>query len=699
MFLEMDKKKAHPTLILNMIVKNESDVIERMLKSVSFLIDYYVICDTGSTDDTPNIIRRFFSENYPQIKGQVISYPFRDFGHNRTYSLQKCLELFPNGDFVLLMDADMILWVNEMFNPNDFKRELNNKGADVYLLFQGGHDFHTKNARICRNRTGFSYKGVTHEYLDSPSQSKNITIEWDNIRILDIGDGGSKTDKFERDIFLLENGLKEEPNNCRYMFYLGNSYKDYGNYEKAIEVYNKRIQHGGWVEETWVCYYSSGICYKMLGRKAEAYNAWISALEICPNRIENLYEIIYDCRISGKNFLAYYFYEMAKKAIAMGNNSNLDFLFTQSDIYNWRLEAELTIFAYYIPVLMELPNRHNIIKTCMKLLAYPFIPHEVFKNILYNYKFYVLPIPVKDKWKTSTITLKGENNNVFNNSTPSIVRHKTVTDSDENYWINVRYVNYRINQEGGYENMDKIHTRNILFKMETVHPQKISAPVEIKYNTDYDNYYVGLEDIRLFSHLGEMYYNANRCVEHGKMQVEHGKIRIETGEVYESRLLKSPENRDVEKNWVMFSKGDEIWMVYDWGPLRLGRITQGGVDGVDLNIEITQTDVPSFFREVRGSTNGVYLVDSREIWFLCHLVSYEERRRYYHVFIVLDSDTLILKRWSPLFVFEKDTPVEYSLGFVIDNGGKNLIVSKSSMDKTTEFLVVSIDDIEFYQKA
>ena len=49
-----------PTIVLNMIVKNESRVIERMLKSVSPLIDYYVICDTGSTDETPNIIRRFF---------------------------------------------------------------------------------------------------------------------------------------------------------------------------------------------------------------------------------------------------------------------------------------------------------------------------------------------------------------------------------------------------------------------------------------------------------------------------------------------------------------------------------------------------------------------------------------------------------------------------------------------------------------
>lgn len=34
----------------------------------------------------------------------------------------------------------------------------------------------------------------------------------------DRGDGGCKSDKFERDARLLAQGLNEEPNNVRYMF-------------------------------------------------------------------------------------------------------------------------------------------------------------------------------------------------------------------------------------------------------------------------------------------------------------------------------------------------------------------------------------------------------------------------------------------------------------------------------------------------
>ena len=47
------------TICLNMIVKNEGHIITRLLKSVLPIIDTYVICDTGSTDDTPQIITNF----------------------------------------------------------------------------------------------------------------------------------------------------------------------------------------------------------------------------------------------------------------------------------------------------------------------------------------------------------------------------------------------------------------------------------------------------------------------------------------------------------------------------------------------------------------------------------------------------------------------------------------------------------------
>ena len=60
-----------PTICLNMIVRNESHIIENTLEKLYKKINfsYWVICDTGSTDNTPNIITEFFKKK--GIKGEV----------------------------------------------------------------------------------------------------------------------------------------------------------------------------------------------------------------------------------------------------------------------------------------------------------------------------------------------------------------------------------------------------------------------------------------------------------------------------------------------------------------------------------------------------------------------------------------------------------------------------------------------------
>ena len=104
-------EKKEPTLCLNMIVKNEGRIIERLLESVSPIIDFYCICDTGSTDNTKEIIKSFFDKK--NINGIIFDEQFVNFAHNRNVSLKKCVGLT---DYVLLMDADMILEIKPGFN-------------------------------------------------------------------------------------------------------------------------------------------------------------------------------------------------------------------------------------------------------------------------------------------------------------------------------------------------------------------------------------------------------------------------------------------------------------------------------------------------------------------------------------------------------------------------------------------------------
>ena len=61
-----------------MIIKNESKIITRMLDTVIDFIDHYVICDTGSTDNTIEVLENYFKDK--NIQGKIVCKPFEDFG-------------------------------------------------------------------------------------------------------------------------------------------------------------------------------------------------------------------------------------------------------------------------------------------------------------------------------------------------------------------------------------------------------------------------------------------------------------------------------------------------------------------------------------------------------------------------------------------------------------------------------------------
>jgi len=672
-----------PTLCLNMIVKNESRIIGRLLESVYPFIDSYCICDTGSTDNTAEMIRAFFDSK--QIPGKVIFEPFRDFGYNRSFALAACKNMV-NADYVLLLDADMVFTKSDTVSIPQFKNILS---ADAYYVFQGNDHMFYKNVRIVKNNRDFSYWGVTHEYVKSPPGTIYATLDRNVCFINDIGDGGAKSDKFLRDIRLLTKGLEENPDNDRYTFYIANSYRDSGQTEKAIEFYKKRVEIGGWVEEVWYSLYQLGKIYKNTGDHPNAIHHFLEAYQRYPQRIENLYEIVNLYRDIGKNNLAHEFFVWADRART--KYTSTDYLFMQKDIYDYKLDYELSIIGFYAN-----PDNRDMRRVSHKVLNHPGAEESITKNVMSNYKFYAnklvnsaIPIPEQQLNILASVGLaKLASVTGFVSSTPSI----TVSDEDE-LCVCLRLVNYRINEKGGYENQQHIETINMMAIIDTTDPNewKKVREFELGYDTAHDGLYVGLEDVRLLTTKGyeTTYFNANRGLDRHKVVLEHGTVDfLMKSTNVPSNLLSVPgKASDIEKNWVLFEAADNsLKCVYHWSPLQIGDIKDSQW------IKTNEIPVPPVFEWFRGSTNGI-IVDDTEVWFINHIVSYEDRRYYYHVVTVLDRATFAPKKYTVPWTFE-GSPVEYTLGMTYDANTRQFLIGYSVLDKETKYVRIGRDFFE-----
>lgn len=653
------------TLCLNMIVKNESKIITRLLQSVLPIIDTYCICDTGSTDNTIEIITTFFNDH--GIKGKIVQEPFKNFCYNRNFAMEAAVGL---SDYLLLLDADMILQIGKNFNKNNLLL------CDTATLFQGTEEFYYQNLRICKNEGKCKYIGVTHEYLSiSNDYLKKTIIPREDLFIIDIGDGGSKSNKYERDIALLEQGIKDEPNNLRYYFYLGNSYHDSGKYNEAIPIYKKRIELGGWHEEVWYSYYRLGFCYYNLKQYNEAICNWLEGYNFYPARIENIYEILKYYRVNSKYNNAKIFYDLAKSII--NKKHNIDgFLFLHKDIYTYKIDYEYTLIAAYL-------GNKNITNQVAHILNTS-NDGNINNNVLTNYKFYNNQIQASQKLDCSDKLVQrilGEDI-IFNSSSACLLQK----EDKSGYYLNIRYVNYEITKTGSYLNCDKyIITINKYVELDNNFKVKNTKIYELEEN---GRRYMGIEDIKIFNttnsnikFIGTGYHLNN------KIGIVIGDYNLTKNKLEYNEYTQSFKQTDCEKNWVFFKSNINCkeQIIYSWFPLLICDLDENNKQ----LIPVSKQPMPKMFRYIRGSSCGFNY--NNEIWFITHLVSYESPRWYYNCIVVFDNNMKLL-RYTPPFKLD-NTPIEYTLSIIVEDD--KVIIPYSKWDRET---IIGIYDKQYIEK-
>lgn len=255
-------------IALAMIVRDNAHVVSRCLRSARPHIQSWTVVDTGSVDDTPDVVSRELSG----IPGKLHRRPWVGSGHNRTELLRLARG---TADYLLLLDGDM-----ELQAGGDL-RELT---APVYMLRQREQNLEWRMPLLVAADREWSYVGSAHEYLDTGPAREPL----DKWVVIHHGDGRPQRERLDVALDELERAHADDPADARTLFYLAQTHRDLGNVEKAIGYYRLRVAVGGWDEETFYAQYRLGCLLTEHVSFHEGAAVLLEAFRMRPGRVEPL---------------------------------------------------------------------------------------------------------------------------------------------------------------------------------------------------------------------------------------------------------------------------------------------------------------------------------------------------------------------------------------------------------------------------
>jgi glycosyltransferase involved in cell wall biosynthesis len=387
-------------LALNFICKNESKVIKRMLDSNKSIVDLIVCNDTGSTDGTQEIIKKWGEEN--NIPTFVFERLFDDFEKSRNFAMQKLKEVVfdlgwnPDKVHGYWCDCDEQVVISSNFNKDQFRN-------DLYMIntFIGSMKY-TRNT-FFRVSKAFRWYGVVHEFI--VCDDKNITSGLaENIHVQVSMDGaswqGSIPAKYLSHAHKLETYINENRQDPRWIFYTAQSYHDSASIpndkeeneerlRRAIKYYKERVNRtDGYYEEIFYSQYRIGTIMVNLEEPWNlTHQELLKAYSIDPSRGEPIKSIIdYYLRVGEWNN-AYLYSKFAKVNYHNKNPYPSRLLFVDQSLYQWKFLEAHAAASFYCRKTEEAKSSYEEIINVLKKNPEFFTEQDV-KKIETNGNFF-----------------------------------------------------------------------------------------------------------------------------------------------------------------------------------------------------------------------------------------------------------------------------------------------------------------------
>ena len=389
-----------PKLILNTIVKNESHCILTMLKSAIQISDAIVIADTGSTDGTQEMIRKFGEEN--NIPTYVFERPFDDFEKSRNFGMEKARDVVkelgwnPDDCWTWWCDADETIVVDTKFNKNQFTKDL--YMINTYI----GQMKYTRNT-FARVSKPFRFYGPIHEFIIC--DDKNITsglAENIHVDVKMIGASwqGDIPTKYKNHAFVLEKYIDANRQDPRWIFYTAQSYHDSASLpdnkeeneerlRRSIKYYRERVSRpDGYHEEIFYSQFRIGTIMKVLEEPWNlTHQELLKAYSIDPLRGESIKAIIDYYLQVGEWNMAYLYTKFGKINFHGKNPYPTRLLFVDEALYVWKFLEAHAAACFYTNRQEEAKVSYQEIVSLVKSHPQFFTPEDL-KKVEMNSQFF-----------------------------------------------------------------------------------------------------------------------------------------------------------------------------------------------------------------------------------------------------------------------------------------------------------------------